>query len=477
MKLTLLVITLFILDQSLSAQDNSSHVASRLPVPSTQQMDWHRMEMNAFIHFTMNTFTDREWGFGDESPALFNPLRADPGQWVSVLKKAGFQGIILTVKHHDGFCLWPSAFTRHSVKNSPWKMGKGDLVKELSEACKQSGMKFGIYLSPWDRNHADYGSSAYIDYYRNQLKELISGYGPFFEIWFDGANGGDGYYGGARDKRSIDGSKYYDWPGTIEMVDKISPGAIFFSDAGPGCRWVGNEDGHAGETNWNTISLDTLYAGKPGITGLLNRGSENGTSWVPAECDVSIRPGWFWHEKENSRVKTPEQLFEIYLSSVGRGSNLLLNVPPNRDGRIDEADIRSLTGFRKLLDAAFKKNLAKGASAVAKGSGAKVSALTDGNPESFWQPATDEKTVTIEVDLPKPQVVHFIVLQEYIEKGQRVKSFHIQGLTNDGWKSLTAGTTIGYKRILKIVPVSLQQIRVQIDDAKAPPVLREICVY
>ena len=249
----------------------------------------------------------------------------------------------------------------HSVKNSPYKNGEGDIVKELSDACKKHNLKFGIYVSPWDRNHPQYGEPAYIEFYRNQLKELITGYGSFFEVWFDGANGGTGYYGGANERRRIDGRTYYDWPTTIAMVEKINPGTIFFSDAGPGCRWVGNERGVAGETNWNTISLDTLYAGKPGIENLLNTGSENGTAWVPAEVDVSIRPGWFYHAEQDSLVKTPQKLFDIYLTSVGRGGTLLLNIPPDRRGLIHEKDIEALTGFRKLLDEEFKTNLAEGA--------------------------------------------------------------------------------------------------------------------
>ena len=285
--------------------------APLLPVPTPGQMQWHEMEMNAFIHFTTNTFTGKEWGYGDESPAIFNPSALNADQWASALKKAGFKMMILTCKHHDGFCLWPSAYTAHSVKNSPYKNGKGDIVKEASEAAKKYGLKFGVYLSPWDRNRADYGSPSYITYYRNQLKELFTRYGPISEMWLDGANGGDGFYGGAREKRTINGKTYYDWPNTIQLVRNLQPNVIFFSDAGPGVRWVGNESGIAGETNWNTISTDTLYAGKPGIEKLLNTGSPDGKQWVPAETDVSIRPGWFYHAEENDKVKSPEQLFDI----------------------------------------------------------------------------------------------------------------------------------------------------------------------
>jgi alpha-L-fucosidase len=453
-----------------------------LPVPSMEQLAWHQMEMNAFIHFSINTFTDKEWGYGDESPALFNPTAADPGQWASELKKAGFRGIILTAKHHDGFCLWPSGYTEHSVKNSPHKSGKGDILQELSGACKKSGLKMGIYVSPWDRNHAGYGKPEYITYYRQQMQELITRYGPFFEIWFDGANGGDGYYGGAREKRDIDGKRYYKWPGTIAAINTINPGAIFFSDAGPGCRWTGNEEGKAGETNWNTITTDTLYAGKPNITALLNTGSENGKQWVPAECDVSIRPGWFWHAGEDQKVKTPEQLFDIYLASVGRGSVLLLNVPPDRRGLLNEADLKSLRGFRAILDREFSKELSAGRAITAsniRGNDRRFAPenLSDGNPESYW--ATDDgiRTGSFEVDFGSAKSVKYIVLQEYIRLGQRVRSFRVEGLEGDQWKTLASGTTIGYKRILKIDPATVTRMRILITDSKACPVISALAVY
>src|SRR5690606_14792267 len=286
-----------------------------LPIPSPAQLAWHEMELNAFIHFTINTFTGKEWGYGDESPQLFNPTDIDVEQWITTLKDAGFRGVILTAKHHDGFCLWPTAYTEHSIKNSPYKDGKGDLVREVADACRKHGLKFGVYLSPWDRNRADYGTPSYVEYYRNQLKELFTEYGPIFEMWFDGANGGDGYYGGANERRRIDGSTYYDWPGTLAFAREMEPDVIFFSDAGPGVRWVGNERGVAGETNWNTITPDTLYAGKAGIEELLSTGHEDGTHWIPAEVDVSIRPGWFYHAEEDSKVKSAEDLFDIYLTS------------------------------------------------------------------------------------------------------------------------------------------------------------------
>lgn len=453
-----------------------------LPVPSENQLAWHEMEMNAFIHFTTNTFTGKEWGYGDESPSIFNPTELDADQWIFVLKEAGFKGVILTCKHHDGFCLWPSEYTEHSVKNSPYKNGNGDIVTEVSDACKKHGLKFGVYLSPWDRNHKDYGTTEYITYYRNQLKELFTGYGPVFEMWFDGANGGDGYYGGKREMRRIDRETYYDWPATLDLVRGIQPQVIFFSDAGPDIRWIGNESGYAGETNWNTITPDTLYAGKAGIQKLLNTGSIDGSHWIPGEVDVSIRPGWFYHAKEDSLVKTPEQLFDIYLTSVGRGSVLLLNVPPDRRGLIHENDIRSLQGFRKLLNEAFSNNLAIGATAKAssyRGKSAQFSPenLIDGDKETYW--ATDDDVVTgsFELEFSKPQTVSYVLLQEYIPLGQRIKSFRVEVWNNDEWETVSETTTIGYKRILQINPVKTSKIRIDITDSKACPVISNVELY
>jgi alpha-L-fucosidase len=453
-----------------------------LPVPSAAQLRWHEMEMNGFVHFTTNTFTDLEWGYGDESPTIFNPTQLDAGQWARTLKETGFKTLIFTCKHHDGFSLWPSKYTEHSVARSPYKDGKGDVVKEVSDACRTYGLQFGVYLSPWDRNRADYGSPSYITYYRNQLKELFTQYGPVFEMWFDGANGGDGYYGGAREIRRIDGSTYYDWPNTLKMVRSIQPHVIFFSDAGPGVRWVGNERGIAGETNWNTISTDTLFAGKPGIEKLLNTGSPDGTQWIPAEVDVSIRPGWFYHAKEDSLVKTPEKLFDIYLTSVGRGSTLLLNIPPDRRGLFHENDVNALKGFKQILEREFANNLALKAKATAesyRGNQKIFSAagITDGNKETYWTTNDDVTTGRFEILLPKSSTVKYILLQEYIKLGQRVQSFSVDIWKDNTWKEVATATTIGYKRIVKIEPVETSRLRVNITSSKACPVISNVEVY
>jgi len=453
-----------------------------MPIPTEQQLAWHEMEQYAFVHFGINTFTDKEWGFGDEKESVFNPTATDVTQWTKTIKEAGLKGLVLTCKHHDGFCLWPSQYTEHSVKNSPYKGGKGNVVDEVEKACRVKGLKFGVYLSPWDRNRADYGSPSYIEYYRNQLKELFATHKPVFEMWFDGANGGDGFYGGANEKRKIDGKTYYDWPATLKMVREMEPNVIFFSDAGPDIRWCGNERGSISETNWNTITPDTLYAGKGGIENLLNTGNENGTSWIPAEVDVSIRPGWFYHANEDSLVKTPKQLFDIYLNSVGRGANLILNIPPDRRGLINEIDVASLVGWKKLIDGNFKTNLALNKLAQAssfRGNSSKymASMVNDGDKETYWATNDDEKTGSVEIDLGRPMLISFVTIQEYIKLGQRVKSFRVEIEKNGKWLAIAKGTTIGYKRILKIFPVEARKIRLAITDSKACPVISNLEVY
>lgn len=452
------------------------------PVPTESQLAWHELEQYAFVHFTTNTFTGKEWGYGDESPSIFNPTELDAEQWVKTIKEAGLKGLILTCKHHDGFCLWPSQYTEHSVKNSPFRDGKGDVVKEVSDACRKHGILFGMYLSPWDRNYAGYGTPEYITYYRNQLTELINNYGPAFEFWFDGANGGDGYYGGARETRKIDNRAYYNWPVTWDIVRKLNPQTIMFSDAGPDIRWCGNESGYIAETNWGTITTDTLYPGKPGITKLLNTGSEGGTAWVPAEVDVSIRPGWFYHAEEDSLVRTPENLFKIYLESVGRGSTLLLNLPPDRRGLIHENDVKSLKEWKALLDRTFANNLAFEAKTSAdtyRGKSGRYAAsnVTDGDKDTYW--ATDDQVMTgsIEIDLKPAGKINYVVIQEYIKLGQRVKNFDIEILKDNTWEKVASGTTIGYKRILPIGGIEASKIKINIKDSKACPLISNVEIY
>jgi alpha-L-fucosidase len=452
------------------------------PVPSEKQLEWHELEQYAFIHFSINTFTGKEWGYGDESPELFNPSSFDAEQWVKTLKEAGLNALILTCKHHDGFCLWPSKYTEHSVKYSPFRQGNGDVVKEVSEACQKFGLKFGIYLSPWDRNQASFGTPAYLDYYRNQLAELLTQYGPVLEMWFDGANGGDGFYGGNRENRTIDRQTYYQWPVTLDLARNLQPGMLFFSDAGPDIRWCGNESGYAGETNWCIIDPDTLYPGKSGIENLLNSGSEYGIRWIPAETDVSIRPGWFYHPEQDTLVKSPEVLFELYLNSVGHGSNLLLNIPPDRRGLLNEHDVQSLLEWKKLLDKAFANNLASDAKVKAssyRGNSAGFSPanLTDGRKDTYWATDDSVKTAEIEIDLGKSRDLKYVVLQEYIRLGQRIKSFTIEAWADHSWQPVASATTIGYKRIIALNGAHTSRIRIRIKDSKACPVISNIEVY
>ena len=365
--------------------------------PSERQLRWHDMETYAFLHFTVNTFTDKEWGYGNEAETLFHPTAFDAEQIVTALQAAGMKGAILTCKHHDGFCLWPTKTTSHNISKSDWQNGKGDVVKAISEACRKHGLKFGVYLSPWDRNNPKYGTADYVALYREQLRELLTQYGPIFEVWHDGANGGDGYYGGARETRNIDRRTYYDWPTTWEMVRKLQPNAVIFSDVGPDIRWVGNESGYAAETSWATYDPVGEDGGKaaPGYVRSQEgtTGQRGASQWLPAECDVSIRPGWFWHESENSRVKTPEQLLELYYKSMGRGASFLLNVPPNREGRLAAGDVASLREFGERLRATFQTNLAKGAKLTAsnvRGGSAEFgpAKLLDNDRYSCW--ATDD---------------------------------------------------------------------------------------
>jgi alpha-L-fucosidase len=449
------------------------------PLPSERQLTWHEMEYYMFVHFTVNTFTDKEWGYGDEKESVFNPTELDCRQWAKTSKDAGMKGIIITAKHHDGFCLWPSQYTEHSVKNSVWKDGKGDVLRELRIACDEYGLKMGVYLSPWDRNSAVYGTPEYLIYYRNQLNELLTNYGDIFEVWFDGANGGDGYYGGARERRKIDNKTYYDWANTHSIVRKLQPSAMMFSDAGPDTRWVGNESGMGSLTNWCLLKKDELYPGGD-FAKILGEGHEDGNYWVPAEVDVSIRKGWFYHQTQDSLVRSAENLMELYYQSVGRNSNLLLNVPPDRRGLLHENDVKSLLAFNELLKKEFENDLAKGKKATAKqvrGKSYGASNVTDGNSETYWATKDDQTTGELIIDMGTETEVNRIILQEYIKLGQRVQEFSVSAFTNGEWKTLIDGTTIGHKVIRKFPVISASKIRVTISKSKACPVISNIELY
>ena len=452
------------------------------PLPSKRQLAWHELEFYAFVHFNMNTFTDMEWGLGGESPELFNPTELDCRQWARVCKDAGMKGIILTAKHHDGFCLWPSEYTEHSVKNSPWKNGKGDVVQELADACKEYGLKLGLYLSPWDRNHADYGKDNYLPYFRNQLTELMTNYGDVFEVWFDGANGGTGYYGGANEERKIDNKTYYDWPNTRKIVRELQPQAMMFSDAGPDVRWVGNESGWAGETNWCLQKRDEFHPGYAPNRDDLTNGQIDGTHWVPAEVDVSIRPGWYYHKSEDHKVKSVKQLVDIYYHSIGRNASFLLNFPVDDRGLIHENDVEQLMKMVKVIRKDFETNLAKEVGIKAsntRGNSSKFHErnVLDGNKDTYW--ATDDEitTASITIDFGKETTFNRFLAQEYIPLGQRVISFSLEAFINDAWKEIDSQTTIGNKRIVRFDNVTASKLRFNILDAKASPTISNIEVY
>lgn len=440
------------------------------------------METYAFIHFGLNTFNDREWGYGDTDPKVFNPTNLDCDQWAQTLVKAGMKGVILTAKHHDGFCLWPFEGTEYSIKNSPWKNGKGNVVKELSEACKKYGLKFAVYLSPWDRHQANYGTPEYLPYFYAQLHDLLTNYGPVFEVWFDGANGGDGWYGGAKDIRTIDRKNYYNYPRIYEMLDSIQPQAIIFSDGGPGCRWVGNEKGFAGATNWSFLRKGEVHPGYD-KSYELQYGHPDGNQWVPAECDVSIRPGWFYHPEEDDRVKSPDQLVDLYYRSVGHNATLLLNFPVDRRGLIHPVDSANAVRFHEMIQQQLKTNLVAGMTPKVsneRGGDFVASALTDDNFDTYWATEDGVTTADIEFSFDTPTRMNRMMLQEYIPLGQRVKAFVVEYLDKDTWLPVKLNeetTTIGYKRLLRFETVETKGIRIRITDARGPLCLSNVGVY
>ena len=425
-------------------------------VPTQQQLAWQDMDMYAFIHYSLNTYTDQEWGFGNEDPALFNPSDLDCRQWARVCKQAGMKGIIFTAKHHCGFCMWPSAYTDYSVKNAPWKDGKGDVVRELADACREEGLKFAVYLSPWDRNYAEYGRPEYITYFRNQLRELLTNYGDIFEVWFDGANGGDGWYGGANETRRIE-KTYYEWPDTYKLIRELQPDCVIWGDNAnrADLRWVGTEAGYVGETNWSTMPAE----GQAGYA-MLHYGVEDGDVWCPGETNTSIRPGWFYHETENAHVKSLSKLMDTYYKSVGRNSTLLLNFPVAPNGRIHPTDSLRGIAFKKMIDEVFKENLVDKAHVSRKG-------------------------LTTTVSFRRPTEFNRFVAEEDIALGQRVKKFTLEALVDGAWLPLTDElaedgdglTTIGHRRIICFPTVKASKLRFTIVDTKAEPVIKKIGLY
>ena len=449
------------------------------PVPTESQLRWQEMEYYSFVHFSLNTYTDQSWGFGNEDVKLFNPEKADCRQWARICKEAGMKGIIITAKHHCGFCLWPSKYTEYSVKNAPWKNGKGDMVREMADACKEYGLKLGIYLSPWDRNSADYGKPEYITYFRNQLTELLTNYGDIFEVWFDGANGGDGYYGGANETRKIDRTTYYDWKNTYKLIRKLQPNIVIWNDGGDRAdlRWVGTEGGSVGETNWSLLNAtgEVPYE-------MLHFGVENGNSWVPGEVNTSIRPEWFYHPAENGRVKKLPQLMDTYYNSIGRNGTLLLNFPIMPNGLIHENDENEALKFAEAVKHEFAGNLATKSKATAsnvRGNAKEFGAdkVIDDNKNSYW--ATDDNVTkaSLTIDFGKPTTFNRFMVEEYIRLGQRVKSFTLEALVGGNWKEIAKETTIGYKRILRFPSVKATQVRLNITDSKSCPLISNLGIY
>ncbi len=437
------------------------------PIPSPRQLAWHRRERYGFIHFTINTFTDLEWGYGDEDERLFTPAELDCRQWVEAAKAGGLTGLILTAKHHDGFCLWPSATTTHTIAASPFRGGKGDLVCEFVDACRAGGLECGLYCSPWDRNHAAYGTPAYTEVFHAQWRELLSNYGPLCELWFDGANGGDGYYGGAREKRSIDNSTYYRFDELWAMCRQLQPDAVMFSDGGPDVRWCGNESGFTGSTCWAKMRPEGYLPGVAPSHQRLVEGDADGSVWRPAEVDVSIRPGWFWHA--NERPRSGENLFQLWLASVGRGAGLNLNLTPNRRGLVPAGDIVELARFRGLVEAFTAVDLARG-----RGEG-ELAALTDGNRDTWW--AATERICEVVIRLGSRVQLGGIRIEEAIAFGQRIEAFAVDVCLGNAWYECARGTTIGAQRILTLSPVHGNAVRLRILASQAPAVLARIQVF
>lgn len=440
-------------------------------LPHERQVAWQRLELYAFVHFGLNTWTDREWGYGDEDPRLFNPDSFDARAIVRAFREAGMTGVILTAKHHDGFCLWPTKTTEHNISKSPWKNGRGDLVREFSDACLSEGMKFGIYVSPWDRNHAEYGRDGYVAAFHGQIREVLTHYGPVFEIWFDGANGGDGWYGGAKEKRQIPAG-YYRYPDAVAMIRKLQPGCVVWG--AEDARWGGSEQGHVAYPHWHT--MDTRRGGD-GATGV-----RHGDLWKPAEGDTSIRPGWFWHEHEDNRVKSPAKLLQVWLDCVGRGANLILNVPPDKHGRLREPDLRSLAGFKKLRDELLATNFATGATAAGpfRGKDPRFSHanLTDADADSYWTTDDGMHTPAVELRLKAPATFDVIRLREQIRLGQRVDAFAVDAMIDGAWKEIHAGKTIGNQVLARLSqPVTTDRVRLRITDCPAVPCIAEFSLF
>ena len=486
MKVLLLLVTFFV------ASIIKAQVTPPAPfgiLPSERQLRWHETEMYVLVHFTPTTFENKEWGYGDADPGIFNPSDFDAGQIIKAAKAGGFKGLVFVAKHHDGFALWPTATTTYNISKSPWKDGKGDMVGAFAEACRAQGFKFGVYCSPWDRNNPVYGTNDYVRIYREQLRELYTRYGNLFMSWHDGANGGDGYYGGARESRKIDRSVYYGWDTTWAMTRKLQPGASIFSDVGWDVRWVGNERGEAAPTSWATYTpmpLDGKSKAGPGeVKDELNpEGTRHGDFWMPAECDVPLRKGWFFHPSENNTVKSPEKLFDIYLKSVGRGGALDLGLAPDTRGLLHEEDVKALQGFGELLGKTFAKDLAKdariAASQVRGGSKSRygTSKLTDGDRYSYWSTDDGISDPDLTIEWSEPRTFDLFRLRENIKLGQRIEAMEIDSWEDGRWKPIASASSIGACRLILLpAPVTTQKIRVRVTKSPVCVALSELGIF
>ena len=441
-------------------------------LPTRRQLAWHDLEMYGLVHFTPTTFENKEWGYGDADPKIFNPTNFNATQIVVAAKAGGLKGIILVAKHHDGFALWPTKTTDYNITKSPFRNGQGDMVKEMELAARKQGLKFGIYCSPWDRNNGAYGTAEYLKIYQAQLKELYSNYGELFMSWHDGANGGDGYYGGAKEKRSIDNTTYYDWNNTWQITRQMQPMANIFSDIGWDVRWAGNEDGSVNKTSWATITPEPAKGMNVAVPGQSNyvinpTGTRNGKFWMPAECDVPLRQGWFFHA--NEKPKSVAKLFDLYLKSVGRGANLDLGLAPDTRGQLHEDDVANLKAFGKMVKKTFSNNLAQNATIKAsntRGKNYTSIALTDKSKLTYWATADDVHEAQLLIELKNNPAFDIISLQEYIPLGQRIDNFSIEILAGNKWIKIYAGTSIGAKRLIKFdSPIKTNQVKISL---KAP---------
>jgi len=449
------------------------------PLPTKAQLNWQETEMYCIIHFGPDTYTDKEWGYGDEDPKIFNPTHFDAMQIVGAAKAGGFKGIIVVAKHHDGFCMWPTKTTEHNISKSSYKNGKGDILREYREACDKLGMKMGVYCSPWDRNSALYGKPGYVtDVYRKQLEELYSNYGPLFIVWHDGANGGDGYYGGAKEARTIDRSNYYGWPETWAIARRLQPGAVIFGDVGPDVRWVGNEKGEAGETSWETYTPHAPDSAKTPANGYVKdyegtEGQRDGKYWMPAECDVPFRPGWFYHKSDEGKAKWSDSLMNLYFKSVGRGACLDLGLAPNKEGMITYYDRQSLKNFGALLHNTFANNLAKGATFIAsniRGGNSKKFGpqfLIDDDRYSYWATDDDVKTPWLVINMHRPKTFDIIRLRENIKIGQRIEAVAVDVWQNGSWEQIATATSIGGNRLIRL-PKEITASKVRLRITKSP---------